>query len=95
MSLTPDGRVTIPVDINQCKLELLGGYHSATLERWLLALCEEIEQLRATKPVIAYGVLNDQGYWAGIYHERETAELVISKGQAAHHEQLVALTEVK
>ncbi len=46
MSLTPDGRVAIPVDLDECKVELLGGRHSATQEAWVLALCEEIERLR-------------------------------------------------
>ena len=41
-----DGRVTIPVDLAECKVELLGGRHSATLERWVLAMCEEIDLLR-------------------------------------------------
>ena len=48
MSLTPDGRVTIPVDLAECKVELLGRFHHVVLERWVLAMIEEIEQLRAT-----------------------------------------------
>ena len=44
--MTPDGRVTIPVDLAECKVELLGFRHSATHERFVLAMCEEIEWLR-------------------------------------------------
>lgn len=64
MTLTPDGRVTIPVDLDECKIELLGFQHSTTQERWVLALCEEIEQLRAAQGIIAgFGKL-----WEARYH---------------------------
>lgn len=43
----------------------------------------------------AFGVRNDQGFWVGIWNDRETAAQVVSKGQPAHHEQVVALRIVE
>lgn len=39
----------------------------------------------------AYAVRNDQGFWSGIWNDRDTALHVINKGQPSHHEKLVAL----
>ncbi len=68
-----------------------------TLRRDCLYMLDKVDRAaeRKAKQVIAYGVLNDQGYWAGIYHDRETAELVVSKGVPSAHEQIVELKGAK
>jgi len=43
----------------------------------------------------AYAVRNDQGFWAGIWNDRETAESVKDKGQPAHKEQIVELRIIR
>ena len=40
---------------------------------------------------VAYAIQNDQGYWVGVWNDREIAERVLSKGLPAHGERIVPL----
>jgi len=42
----------------------------------------------------AYAVKNDQGYYAGIWRDLETAKNVLSKGQPSHNEVIVPMIEL-
>jgi hypothetical protein len=43
------------------------------------------------QPPIAFGIINDQGYWVGIWNDRYAAELVLARGQPTHGERIVPL----
>lgn len=46
---------------------------------------------RGGETPIAYGVRNDQGYWAGCWNDLATAEAIRAKGQPSHHEVVIPL----
>lgn len=52
----------------------------------------DLAQIRAQgQEPRAYGVVNDQGYWAGCWNRREDAEAVKAKGQPSHKEVVIPL----
>lgn len=54
-----------------------------------------ITDLLAILQPAAYAVRNNQGYWAGIWNDRKTAELVQTKGQPDHGEKIIAVAIVE
>lgn len=50
---------------------------------------------RRKETIIGYGIRNDQLHWVGIWTDRATAELVLSKGVTAHGEHIVPLIAAK
>lgn len=61
------------LNLDDVKIELLGGRHSQAAERMVLGLCEEVKQLRAR-----VAVLEEQVEAAGYEHlnQMERAEMI-------------------
>lgn len=51
-----------------------------------------VEQMN--RLLIAYAVRNNEGYWVGIWNDRASADIVLSKGQPTHGERVVVLCEL-